>query len=141
MSAEVFLDSNVLLYTFDAGDLRKRGIARGIVLGAIDDHSAVISFQVVQEVLNGLTRKLAPKMDAIDTTRYLESTLGPLWQVQPSAELYRSGLAIRARYQFSFYDSMIVAAALSAGCSRLLTEDLQHGQIVDGLTIENPFLA
>ena len=60
--------------------------------------------------------------------------------MQPSAQLYR-GLAIRARYQFSFYDSLIVAAARSAGCSRLLTEDLQHGQSVEGLTIENPFVA
>ncbi len=48
-------------------------------------------------------------------------------------------LDLQARFRFSFYDSLIVAAALQAGCSRLLTEDLQHGQQVDGVTIEKPF--
>jgi len=48
-------------------------------------------------------------------------------------------LDVRQRWRFSFCDSLIVAAALSAGCRRLLTEDLQHGQRVEGLTIENPF--
>ncbi len=48
-------------------------------------------------------------------------------------------LDLQARFRFSFYDSLIVAAALQAGCSRLLTADLQHGQQVDSVTIENPF--
>jgi predicted nucleic acid-binding protein len=54
--------------------------------------------------------------------------------------MYRRALDLRARWQLSFYDALIVAAALMAGCQRLLTEDLQHGQQIATLTIENPFL-
>ncbi len=53
--------------------------------------------------------------------------------------LYRSALQLQLRWRFSFYDSLIVAAALEAGCKRLLSEDLQHGQRIETLTIENPF--
>ena len=56
-------------------------------------------------------------------------------------DLYKRALDLRARWQFSFYDALIVAAALTAGCTRLLTEDLQHGQQVEKLTILDPFLA
>ena len=65
--------------------------------------------------------------------------LAPLWTVNPSRELYERGLALRDRYGFSFYDSMIVAGALEAGCVRLYSEDLQHGQRIQSLTIEDPF--
>ncbi len=57
----------------------------------------------------------------------------------PTLALYRRGLDIRARYGFSFYDSLIVAAALESGCTRIYSEDLQHGQQIEGLIIENPF--
>jgi predicted nucleic acid-binding protein len=57
----------------------------------------------------------------------------------PSLRLYRRGLDIQACFGFSFYDSLIVAAALEFGCSRLYSEDLRHGQRIEGLIIENPF--
>lgn len=139
MSGESFLDSNILIYTFDDVALEKQRIAQELVRTALQDGSGVISYQVTQEVLNVLTRKLTFSMDVGDATRYLATTLEPLWRVQPSAELFRSGLALQARYQFGFYDSLIVAAALSAGCARLYSEDLQHGQRIEGLTIEDPF--
>ena len=66
----------------------------------------------------------------------------PIWrinQIEPTPELYRSGLQVQARYGFSFYDSLIVAAALEAGCATLYSEDMQHGQQIQGLTIRNPF--
>jgi predicted nucleic acid-binding protein len=139
MSGESFLDSNILIYTFDDVALEKQRIAQELVRTALQDGSGVISCQVTQEVLNVLTRKLTFPMDVGDATRYLATTLEPLWRVQPSAELFRAGLALQARYQFGFYDSLIVAAALSAGCARLYSEDLQHGQRIEGLTIEDPF--
>jgi predicted nucleic acid-binding protein len=58
----------------------------------------------------------------------------------PSPAIYERGIMVQARYGFHFYDSLIVAAALEAGCTRLLSEDLQHGQRIDSLTVENPFL-
>lgn len=139
MSVEAFLDSNIFIYTFDDIALQKRQTAQAIVKKALRDRSGGISYQVVQEVLNVLTRKLPQSMDAGDATRYLATTLEPLWRVQPSAELIRSGLAIQARYHYGFYDALIIAAALSAGCTRLYSEDLQHGQRIGELSIENPF--
>jgi predicted nucleic acid-binding protein len=70
----------------------------------------------------------------------LERMLVPLMRVMPSAALYSDALRISQRFKFSFYDSLIVAAAQSAGCKRLLTEDMQHGQAIDGLRIVNPFI-
>ena len=139
MSAESFLDSNIVIYTFDDVAPEKQRIAQERVRNALNDGSGVISYQVIQEVLHVLTRKLPLAMDAGDATRYLATTLEPLWRVQPSAELFRAGLALRSRYAFGFYDSLIIAAALSAGCSRLYSEDFQHGQRIEGLTIEDPF--
>lgn len=139
MSAESFLDSNIFIYTFDDVVPEKQRIAQERIRTALQDGSGIISYQVVQEVLNVLTRKLPLAMNAGDATRYLATTLEPLWRVQPSAELYRAGLAVQSRYGFGLYDSLIVAAALSAGCARLISEDLQHGQRIEGLVIEDPF--
>lgn len=139
MSGESFLDSNIFIYTFDDVALEKQRVAQELVRTALQDGSGVISYQVTQEVLNVLTRKLPQSMDVGDAARYLATTLEPLWRVQPSAELFGAGLALQARYRFGFYDSLIVAAALSAGCARLYSEDLQHGQRIEGLTIEDPF--
>ena len=66
--------------------------------------------------------------------------VAPLWEIYPTPELYLRALDLRERYGFSFYDSLIIAAALEAGCTRLYTEDMQHGQQIQGLAIENPFL-
>jgi predicted nucleic acid-binding protein len=71
----------------------------------------------------------------------LDSLLVPLWRVAPSQALFHRGVAIQNRYRYSFYNAMIVAAALEAGCERLLSEDLANGQRIEGLEICNPFAA
>jgi predicted nucleic acid-binding protein len=70
---------------------------------------------------------------------YLETVLAPLFRVPASIALYHRGLDIQARYRYAFYDALIIAAALDAGCTRLYSEDLQPGQQIEGLPIENPF--
>lgn len=140
MSVE-FLDSNVFVYLFDTKDERKRDIAQRIVEAALGDDSACISHQVVQETLNVLTRKLAKPLAPEAAQRFMQHSLVPLWRVMPSAALYAKALAVRARWQLAFYDALIVAAALEAGCKRLLSEDMQHGHRIEGLRIENPFRA
>ena len=140
MSAD-FLDSNVFIYMFDGTDKRKQKRARDIVDAAIETDSATISFQVVQETLRVITGKLAQPATPEVATQFLAHSLAPLWRVMPSAALYEKCLQLKSRWQLSFYDGLIVAAALEAGCKRLLTEDLQHGQRIEGLRIENPFKA
>ena len=140
MSGVDFLDSNVLVYSVDNASPTKQALARSLLEQALTHQSAVISFQVVQETLHVMRRKFRVVAKAPDTHDFLRNVLVPLWRVQPSAALYARALDLQERYKFSFYDSLIVAAALEAGCTRLLSEDLQHGQRIEGLTIKNPFL-
>lgn len=140
MSVASFFDTNVLLYTLDDVEQRKRAIANTLIVDAIAADNCCISYQVVQETLNVLTRKLTPTMTSEDKQGFVDRMLLPLWRVMPSIGLFREGMSIQDRYRFSFYDSMIVAAALSAGCRRLYSEDLQHGQKIGKLEIVNPFV-
>jgi predicted nucleic acid-binding protein len=109
------------------------------VRAALTSGEACISFQVVQETLQVVARKLDPPASAADARRLLDDVLAPLWTVSPTPALYRRALELQAGDGFSFYDALIVAAALEAGCTRLLSEDLQDGRRIERLTIENPF--
>jgi len=134
-----FIDTNIFIYLFDETDDRKRAIANQLIQQALETRSACISYQVIQETLNVLTRKLPSPMSAENAQRFLEQVLIPLWQVMPTSPLYQRSLVLQSRCGFSFYDALIVSAALESGCIRLYTEDLQHGQQIDGLLIVNPF--
>ena len=139
MRADSFLDTNVFVYLFDETDERKRRTAEVLVQHALEDGRGCISYQVVQETLNVLTRKL--QAAAEDVGRLLDDVLMPLWRVNPTRTLYRRGLDLRTRYGFSFYDSLIVAAALEADCKVLYSEDLQHSQRIAGVTVMDPFIS
>lgn len=135
-----FVDSNVVVYLVDASNPLKRGVARQLIRDAIRGDGQ-ISFQVVQETLNVVTRKFRQTVTLADGRRLLDEILIPLWQIMPSRGLYERALQIHGRYGYRFYDSLIIASALTSGCTRLYSEDLQHGQHIEGLTIENPFAA
>ena len=137
MSAEHFLDTNIFVYMLDDTDARKRQRAERLVIDGIEAGTGCISYQVVQETLNVATRKLGFSAD--DSRVLLGEILAPLWTVYPSPELHARGLAVRDRYGFGFYDAMIVAATLDSGCGHLYSEDLQHGQRIESLIVEDPF--
>jgi len=140
MSVESFIDTNVFVYQLERSDVRKATAAERLIEQGIASGTACISFQVVQECLNTALRKAQKPLDVDEMRKYLQSVLALLYRVPPSLRLYYAALDIQVRYRFSFYDSLIVAAALEAGCKRLYSEDLQHGQQIQGLIIENPFL-
>jgi predicted nucleic acid-binding protein len=133
-----FLDANIILYSFDVDD-RKREVSQQVVAQALVS-DACISFQVVQEVLNVLTRRARQPASQADAYQVLTNILVPLWRVMPSEGLYLRALELYARYQYGFYDSLIIAAALASGCTRLYSEDLQARQRIEGLTVVDPFL-
>jgi len=139
MSADAFIDTNVFIYQLDGADPAKQAIAEGIVRSALLNGTACTSVQVAQECMNTVLRKAQVKLSPAQAASYLEVVLAPLVQVSGTVALVQRALGIQQRWGFSFYDAMVVAAALAAGCSRLLTEDLQHGQRIETLTIENPF--
>lgn len=139
MSAEDFIDTNVFIYHLDASDPRKQAIAERIIRQALTGGNACISYQVIQECLNTALWKAQVALDIAQGRAYLETVLAPLLRVSASVALYRRALEVQASWGFGFYDSLIVAAALTAGCTRLLSEDLQHGQRIETLTIHDPF--
>ncbi len=139
MSAECFIDTNLFVYQLEALDEEKAATADRIISRGIETRSGCISFQVVQECLNTSLRKAEIPLSKGQVRTYLDTVLAPLWRVSPSLALYRRALDVQARYRYGFYDSLIIAAALDADCTRLYSEDLQDGQKIEGLIIENPF--
>ena len=139
MSAEFFLDTNVLIYAFSEQDPLKKIRSQELHKLALMDRRGIISFQVVQEFLNTAIRKFPGRFAAGELQDFLETALWPLCAVFPSAELYAQALRLRAETGYSFYDSLMVAAALEAGCQTIYSEDLQHNRKLHGLEIKNPF--
>ena len=139
MSGRFFLDTNILVYTFDSRMPAKQQKARQLVADALLTHKGLISFQVVQEFLNVASSKFAHPLSLQDCQEYLKNVLAPLCEVLPSIELYERAIEIGERWRYSFYDFLIIAAALEAECQTLYSEDLQHQQTIQELTIINPF--
>lgn len=139
MSAKFFLDTNIFVYSFDSQEKTKQKIAIDLISRALDTQTGIISYQVMQELLNVATRKFAMPLSAHDAQDYLQKVLDPLCQIYPSIDLYSEALALAKRTGYSFYDALILASALAGGCKEIYTEDLQDGHRIAGLTIINPF--
>jgi predicted nucleic acid-binding protein len=140
MSVEYFIDTILFIYQLEALEERKAATADRIIRKGIETRNACISFQVVQECLNTALRNAEIPLSTDETKQYLDNVLAPLFRVPASLSLYRRALDLQTRYRYGFYDSLIIAAALDAGCTLLYSEDLQDGQRIEGLTIRNPFL-
>ncbi len=140
MSDRFFLDTNILVYTFDAREPSKQARAMELVAEALQGHG-MISFQVVQEFLNVASRKFTQPLSAAECRDYVDRILEPLCEVYPTIDLYRRAIALMERWQYGLYDSLVVAAALDGGCRTLFSEDLHDGQVIEGLTIVDPFKA
>lgn len=126
-----FLDTNVILYLLDEGPKADRAAA--LLAGG-----GLISVQVLNETLANCIRKAG--MSWREAGEFLGGIRALCEVADLTAEVHRVGLALGERYGFSVYDAMIVAAALTGGCERLYSEDMQHGMLVeDRLRIVNPF--
>ena len=137
MTATDFLDSNVLVYAYDASNPQKQRIAQALVERAVGGE-AMASTQVLAEFAATLLHKIAPPANPEAVIAILDS-LGPMKLIAPDAGMVRRAVEARSAYGVHFYDGMIVAAAERAGCPRLLTEDLNPGQKYFGVTVSNPF--
>ena len=139
MSAEYFLDTNILVYSFDARFAEKQQRAQALIAEALQNKSGTISWQVVQEFINVARHRFAKPISIERMTLYFDEVLMPLYSVQSQASLYRKALSIQLETQYRYYDCLIVSAALAANCKILYSEDLQNGREIDGLIIRNPF--
>jgi predicted nucleic acid-binding protein len=137
MSALEFLDTNVLVYSYDIADPGKQEIAQSLVRKALAG-DMVTSAQVLGEFAATLLHKVAPRVDPAELTAILDA-LGPIPTVATDADLVRRAVEVQGRYGLHFYDSMIIAAAERAGCERIWSEDLNSGQKYFGISVQNPF--
>lgn len=139
MSAKFFLDTNVIVYSFDTSQPEKKERAQVLIGAALQTGQGMISSQVIQEFLNVATRKFATPLRMEDCETYLKMVLGPLCEVYPDQALYEASLQLEQETGYSFYDSLILAGALLGRCEILYSEDFQAGQQIHSLRIVNPF--
>lgn len=132
-----FFDTNVLIYSVSTSpaEAGKRQASEAL----LDRRDGALSIQVLQEFYVQITRPSRPKPMPHDiAVDFIRS-----WRrhrvVDNTIETLLAALSIKERYGFSYWDSAIIAAARTAGCSELYTEDLSHGQVVEGVRIINPF--
>ncbi len=135
----VMVDTNVLLYGVDDKDPVKRDVARHWLAQCWARHCGKISVQVLNEFYNNACKKFSASLTSgnarAEVRRYQH---WKPWQIDhPTVE---TAWAIESRYQLSYWDALVLAAAQHQGCSYVLTEDLQHGQHIDSVQIINPFL-
>lgn len=130
-AAEAFFDTNVLLYLL-SGDTAKADRTETLLAAG-----GIISVQVLNEFASVALGKKAVEFGEL---KEILAAIRSACSVRPlDIETHDLGLEIAERYRFSLYDSLIVAAALRANCSVLYSEDLQHGQTIEALSIRNPF--
>jgi predicted nucleic acid-binding protein len=140
MSDRFFLDTNIFVYSFDRSALAKARKAEKLITKALESQKGVVSYQVVQEFFNVALKRFSHPMRVADAEQYLGTVFRPLLSVHSSAGLYGEALRLQAKTGLSWFDSLIICAALQANCDLVFTEDLQHGQKFGSLRIENPFL-
>lgn len=136
MPGRMFLDANVLIYAQDAGAPDKQRKSREIIAQLAEAADGVISTQVIQEFYVAATRKIGvPPLAAKGVLK----TFAVFETVQVSTVLIQDAIDCSILNQVSFWDSLILAAAASAGCSTVLSEDLNPGQVILGVKVQNPF--
>lgn len=135
-----FVDTNVLVYAFDRTDPRKQAIAAEHLERLWTERTGVLSTQILQEFYSVATARMKLAMTPAEAREVAELYAEwPVTVIEPRDILNASGL--HERHKLSFWDALVLQAAIVAGADRLLTEDLQDGLEVQGVRVQNPFLA
>ena len=134
---KVFFDSNILVYFADSADPQKQQIAESLIKNAVINDNGVISTQSLQEFFAATTRKLLCAKEK--AKEYVENFSDSFTVEQVSVPLILEAINISIKNQFSFWDSLILSAAIQSGCIICYSEDLTNGQIVEGVKVINPF--
>jgi predicted nucleic acid-binding protein len=139
MPGRYFLDTNIIVYSFDSTAPRKQTIAKKLIKNALVLDIGFISYQVIQEFINVATQKFQEPLKPEDCKIYINSFLSPICEIFQSVDLFEDAIDIRSETGFGYYDALIVASALRGKATILYTEDLQHNRKIRGLRIINPF--
>lgn len=140
MSDKFFLDTNILVYAIDTSpeESIKSSLARKLINQKIAKGTGVISIQVMQEFYVTATRKIVEPLSSDQALEYL-NYLSILEIVRPDYEMIVAAIHIHRKHKMSFWDALIIAAAVSAGCRNVFSEDLNDGFEISGVKIVNPF--
>jgi len=138
MNGKTFIDTNVLIYAhnIDAGD--KHQIAKSVLRGLWNERTGVLSVQVLQEFYVNVTRKISSPLSK-DLARLVVNSYA-IWCTKTTPTEIDSAFRIEDESRIGFWDALIVSSASQCGATRILSEDLNAGQRIAGIVIENPFV-
>jgi predicted nucleic acid-binding protein len=134
-----FVDTNILVYAHDASETVKQPIASDLLGRLWAERGGAISTQILQEFYVVATRKLARPMSSPEA-REIVALYGAWPVVVIDSSLILNATRIEEQHRLSFWDALVLEAARVAGAQLVLTEDLQHGRVIEGVRVENPFL-
>ena len=137
MPDKIFLDTNVLIYAYSVDEKEKQEKATALL--NIYSEQLIISNQVLNEISNTLFKKF--RKTSLEVRSVILEISSALTVVDFHLKTQLVAITIKEWYGLQFYDSLIIATALEYGCTKLISEDMQHGLVIDNcLTIENPFI-
>jgi predicted nucleic acid-binding protein len=138
MIVKPFVDTNVLLYAYDKAAGARHETARLLMRALWQRGGGVLSTQVLQEFYVNVTRRIPQPLSPVAARRLLDGYCS--WQVQqPDCRLVLRASEVQERHRLSFWDALIIAAAARGGADVLLSEDLNAGQVIEGVRVVNPF--
>lgn len=137
MNAKAFIDTNVLIYAHDVDAAAKHDVAKRVLQKLWSERAGALSTQVLQEFYVNVTRKIASPLSKKSARAVVSSYV--IWCVDTTSEEISAAFRIEDEARIGFWDALIVAAALKARADRILSEDLNPGQTIWGVRIENPF--
>ena len=138
MSDRVLLDTNILVYAYDKHEPEKQIKAQDILKTAIKEDSAILSAQILVEFFVVVTRRIKEPLSINDAEKIID-ILTVLQVAEIDRSLVKMAIGTQRDYGISYWDSLVVATAEREGCKKVLSEDLNDGQIYNGVLIENPF--
>lgn len=133
-----FVDTNILIYAEDRDAKRKHDVARALIVDLWESREGVVSVQVLQEFYVNVTQKLKKPLSAAKAKEIVEEYL--TWTVvDNTGRMLVDAIDLQKKAQLSFWDSLIVQAAIQSGCDLLYSEDMNAGQRFASVTVVNPF--
>jgi predicted nucleic acid-binding protein len=139
MSGKAFVDTNVLIYAHDVDAREKNEIAKALLRELWSERTGVLSMQVLQEFYVNVTRKIPLPLSKETARRVVNSYA--IWCVETTPAEISAAFRIEDESRIGFWDALIVSTAVKCNASRILSEDLNAGQRIAGIPIENPFAA
>ncbi len=139
MKDKIFVDTNILVYANDGSDKPKQECCKQIILDGIQNENMVLSTQVLSEFFVTVTKKIKEPLPVEIAKREI-ILLKAAEIVDVDYHSILKAIQVSVKNKLSYWDSLIIASAVKAGCGEIITEDMNHGQMIEGLVIRNPFI-